>query len=188
VAGSRLVSVAEHGASLRVDLRLAYADPPYPDQAERLYGDHPDYNGEVDHAQLVERLAAYDAWALSTGARSLQLVLALCPPGVRVASWRKPNSPHPGYMGTWWWTWEPVIINAGRPSAEPVQDSLVLPFPTKLNGARFVGQKPAGFCEWVFRLMGAEPTDELDDLFPGSGAVGRAWDRFAAQLSLFGAA
>jgi len=37
-------------------LRLAYADPPYPGKA-RLYRDHPDYGGEVDHAALLARLA-----------------------------------------------------------------------------------------------------------------------------------
>jgi hypothetical protein len=33
--------------------------------------DHPDYGGEVDHAALIERLAAYDGWALSTSAEAL---------------------------------------------------------------------------------------------------------------------
>lgn len=50
-------------------LRLAYADPPYPGNA-RLYRDHPDYGGEVDHAALIERLSAYDGWALSTSAEA----------------------------------------------------------------------------------------------------------------------
>jgi hypothetical protein len=40
-------------------LRLAYADPP--DRGNvGLYRDHPHYGGEVDHAELIERLAAYD--------------------------------------------------------------------------------------------------------------------------------
>ena len=30
-------------------------------------------------------------------------------------------------------------------------------------------------CRWIFTLLGAEPGDTLDDLFPGSGAVSRAW-------------
>jgi hypothetical protein len=34
----------------------------------RLYRDHPDYGGEVDPAKLIEHLAAYDGWALSTSA------------------------------------------------------------------------------------------------------------------------
>jgi hypothetical protein len=30
-------------------VKIAYADPPYPGQAKKHYGDHPDYAGEVDH-------------------------------------------------------------------------------------------------------------------------------------------
>src|ERR1041384_41386 len=56
--------------------------PPYPGKAF-YYRDHPDYAGEVDHADLIARLAAYDGWALSTSAAALPAVLALCPPGVR---------------------------------------------------------------------------------------------------------
>ena len=41
-------------------MRIAYADPPYPGCAH-LYADHPDYAGEVDHADLLARLnAEYD--------------------------------------------------------------------------------------------------------------------------------
>jgi hypothetical protein len=40
---------------------------------------------------------------------------------------------------------------------------------------RVVGAKPAAFCWWVFDLLGALPGDELVDLFPGSGGIGRAW-------------
>ena len=43
------------------------------------------------------------------------------------------------------------------------------------------GTKPAAFCRWVFALLGAAPGDSLDDLFPGSGAVGRAWAAYARQ-------
>jgi hypothetical protein len=66
-------------------LRLAYADPPYPGKA-LLYWDHPDYGGEVDHTELIARLAAHDSWALPTSAEALPVVLAFCPPGVRVAA------------------------------------------------------------------------------------------------------
>ena len=45
---------------------------------------------------------------------------------------------------------------------------------TTLPG-RVIGAKPAAVCRWIFDLLGAEPGDTLDDLFPGSGAVSRAW-------------
>ena len=76
----RAVGRAEAVAPGR-SLRLAYADPPYPGKA-RLYRDHPDYGGEVDHLALIARLAEYDGWALSTSAEALPAVLALYPPGV----------------------------------------------------------------------------------------------------------
>lgn len=43
-------------------LRIAYADPPYIGCAH-LYKDHPDYDGEVDHVALIDRLQSeYDGW------------------------------------------------------------------------------------------------------------------------------
>jgi hypothetical protein len=38
-----------------------------------------------------------------------------------------------------------------------------------------VGAKPRAFCRWLFGLLGAQPGDTLDDLFPGTGAVLAAW-------------
>lgn len=88
--------------------RLAYADPPYPGKAH-YYKGHPDYAGEVDHGLLIASLSAeYDAWALSTSASALQDVLALCPPGVRVAAWfrgERPNDQTDLPQNAW----EPVI-------------------------------------------------------------------------------
>jgi hypothetical protein len=156
-------------------LRLAYADPPYPGKA-RLYRDHPDYGGEVDHAELIERLAAYDGWALSTSAAALPSVLALCPPGVRVAAWHKgervTRSRYPLSA------WEPVIYRGGRqlPGALRRVDSIVCGVtPVSTRPGHVIGAKPAAVCRWIFALLGAGPGDALDDLFPGSGAVSRAW-------------
>jgi hypothetical protein len=89
--------------------RLAYADPPYPGRAAMYYGDHPDFGGEVDHAELVRRLdVEYDAWALSTAADALQDVLPVCPPGVRVAAWLRGERPNRSAQ-TPLNSWEPVI-------------------------------------------------------------------------------
>jgi len=162
-------------------LRLAYADPPYPGKA-RLYRGHPDYAGEVDHAALIRRLSTYDGWALSTSAAALPAVLALCPPGARVAAWHRGERPA---RSRWPLNaWEPVIYHGGRP-ADPSRpgalqarrvDSLVHGVsPLTTLPSRVTGTKPAAFCRWVFTLLGAEPGDTLDDLFPGSGAVTRAW-------------
>ena len=159
-------------------LRLAYADPPYPGKAW-LYRGHPDYAGEVDHAALIRRLAGYDGWALSTSAEALPGVLALCPPGVRVAAWHRGERP----TASRWplHAWEPVIYAGGRQiirdRLQPRRaDSIVcgVAAVTTLPG-RVIGAKPAAVCRWIFDLLGAGPGDTLDDLFPGSGAVTRAW-------------
>ena len=106
----RTVGRAEAGAPGRL-LRLAYADPPYPGKA-RLYRDHPDYGGEVDHVALIERLAVYDGWALSTSAEALPAVLALCPAGARVAAWHRGERPT---RSRWpLHAWEPVLYYGGR--------------------------------------------------------------------------
>jgi hypothetical protein len=96
-------------------LRLAYADPPYPGLSKRYYGDHPDFGGEVDHAELIEQLGAFDGWALSTSARALPEVLALCPRGVRVAAWVRGDrgGRSLGPLNAW----EPVIYLGGRAAA-----------------------------------------------------------------------
>lgn len=101
--------------------RIAYADPPYPGLSARYYAGHPDYAGEVDHAELVTRLAStYDAWALSTSADALQDVLAVCPPGVMVAAWVRGARPHQT-AGRPLSSWEPVIYGGQvirRPSTQ----------------------------------------------------------------------
>ena len=169
-------------ASPATPLRLAYADPPYPGKAH-LYRDHPDYAGEVDHVALIARLAAYDGWALSTSATALPAVLPLCPPGVRVAAWVRGERP-----GRSRWplnAWEPVIYTGGRQQvsrdtrATRRVDAVVHGVtPLATLPGRVMGAKPAAVCRWVFELLGAAPGDTLDDLYPGSGAVGRAWAAF----------
>lgn len=166
-------------------LRLAYADPPYPGNA-RLYCNHPDYAGEVDLVALLAHLAAFDGWALSTSAASLPAVLALCPPGVRVAAWHRGERPtrHHRPLNAW----EPVIYHGGRElDTDPAvrrTDSLVHGVsPMTTLHTRVVGAKPAVFCRWVFELIGALPGDAFEDLFPGSGAVTRAWAVFSTSTA-----
>lgn len=207
-------------------LRLAYADPPYPGLSRRYYGDHPDYAGEVDHAALIASLAAeYDGWALSTSAAALPMVLASCPPGVRVAAWHRGERPtrSRGPLSAW----EPVVYaggrlhvapaggrDASRPSGHdasavdgiridvsrataatrsaPIEDaseistrrvdSLVYrPGVRRTDPGRVIGAKPAVFVRWVFDLLGALPGDEMVDVFPGSGGVGRAWSIYSGR-------
>jgi hypothetical protein len=159
--------------------------------AKRYYGDQASYAGEVDHAALIERLANYDGWALSTRTATLSRVLALCPDDVRVAVWQVPDTPHPGIRGRWWWSWEPVIVHPARLTmvdlGPVVRDVLSLSWQAEagaLTGTRprLTGQKPPGFCRWVLDLLGYRDGDQLDDLYPGSGVMSRV----AAQGRLSG--
>lgn len=158
---------------------LAYADPPYPGLAY-LYPE----NEEVDHVSLVARLCTYDGWALSTSERALNFVLNLCPPGVRIAAWCRSNAPPfaPNPSSSW----EPVIISPARTRPVVAASYYVGGVPSggwQRDG--LTGQKTPGFCEWVIRCLGAERDDELHDLFPGTGTMGEAWERFRNQPPLF---
>lgn len=164
-------------------LRIAYADPPYPGLAARYYADRQDYAGEVDHAALLSRLEEHfpDGWALSTSADALPDMLALCPPGVRVAAWFRGERPTPHVRPLN--AWEPVIYKGGREYLSDAGegrrlDALVhVARPRTADPFRLVGSKPAAFCYWLFDLLGMLPGDELVDLFPGSGRVAEAWQR-----------
>ena len=165
-------------------LRLAYADPPYPGLSRKCYADHPDYAGEVDHAELLSRLATYDGWALSTSEAALPDVLALAVASgskPRVASWIRGARPHPTARVLH--GWEPVLYVPARstPDGSQAVDYLVGPTPRRRSTlpSAVVGAKPPEFCRWVFTLLGADPRDSFDDLFPGSGIVARSWEWFA---------
>lgn len=172
-------------------MRLAYADPPYPGKAH-LYEGHPDYAGEVDHAELVETLAGFDGWALSTDSPALAYVLTLCPDDVSVAAWLRTNAPpfNPDGIGPVR-SWEPVVYRPARAERfdpDRVRDVFASGAPTGTIGAGLTGAKPRGFAEWVFRLIGARPGDSLEDLFPGTGAITNAWVEWERAPTLFAGA
>lgn len=177
-------------------MRAAIADPPYPGQSKRLYGEHEAYAGEVDHRELVTRLMdEYDAWALHTSASALHAILPLCPApepsrknvgrylngtGTRILIWAKSQTvwrPVDVQFG-----WEPILIYGARPRPRErgfLRDWIVCN--PQSDGNTFTGAKPRAVSEYVFEALGLEPDDELHDLFPGSGAVGEAWDAWRAQ-------
>lgn len=167
--------------------RIAYADPPYPGKAA-YYRGHADYAGEVDHRELLARLEGFDGWALSTSSEALPGLLAEAVArglrDVRVASWvRGARMQAAGAARSPLRSWEPVLYRRARPrdaSREPVVDSLVYAAGARLTDpGRVIGAKPAAFVWWVFELVAALPGDELEDLFPGSGGFGRAWELYS---------
>ncbi len=163
-------------------MRFAYADPPYIGQAKRHYSDDPKC-AEVDHVLLIDELEGYDAWALSCSSPSLRTILPLTPYESRVCAWVKPfASFKPGNRVAY--AWEPIIIKGWRKGTrdDPTVCDWVAANITLQRGTH--GAKPDDFCYWLFEVIGLEPTDEFFDLFPGSGAVTRAWDAWCRQQRL----
>jgi len=46
-----------------------------------------------------------------------------------------------------------------------------------------VGMKPPALAVWLFEQLGVRPGDELADLYPGSGAIGRAWQHYTSATA-----
>ena len=120
--------------------------------------------------------------ALSTSATALPDVLAICRCAgvdVAVAAWTRGARGHADPHGPVS-SWEPVIYCGGRHGTfRP--DSLVHGVkPRSTDPDHVVGAKPAVFARWLFELLGAAPGDTLDDLFPGSGGIARAWEIYSS--------
>jgi hypothetical protein len=156
------------------NIRAAYADPPYVNQARRRY-DCP----EVDHEALIARLETFDAWALSLSSPSLQQMLPLCPEGVRVGSWVKPfcafrPNVNPAYA------WEPVIFKLSRQRTRQQMTIRDWHSANMTMERGLCGVKPESFCVWLFEMLNLQPGDKFFDLFEGSGAVTRAFRSWLA--------
>lgn len=179
-------------------IRVAYADPPYIGQSSAHYKNHPDYAGEVDHPALIRNLTENypDGWALSCHSPSLRVLLPLCPDETRVMAWVKPFAFwKPGIRVGY--CWEPVLVVGGRKrskeqgtvrdwvSVNAYQQSRRYAVPLadqKRAGVGVPGWKPEAFCFWLFEVLGLRVGDEMVDLFPGSGAVTHAWERWQQQF------
>lgn len=182
-------------------MRFAYADPPYFGCGKKHYGVHHDEAASWDeldtHRQLIARLRDeyLDGWALSLSSSSLEDMLMLCrevvgPNRVRIGAWVKPfhifkKGVRPAYA------WEPVIFLGGRNKKHPpppkggratTPKDFVSANITLRRG--MVGAKPEAVSRWLFDILGMRHDDEFHDLFPGSGAVSRAWESWRNQTRL----
>lgn len=166
-------------------MKIAYADPPYLGQA-RHYRDHPEserWNDPQSHVDLIHRLVTEfpDGWALSLSVPSLRVLLPACPENVRVFAWVKPfaafkKNVNPSSA------WEPVLVCGGRKRSDVMtymRDWCAEPITLKRG---LTGAKPERFCYWLFDAMNLRPTDELVDLFPGTGIVGQAWKKYRDEF------
>jgi hypothetical protein len=177
---------------------MAYSDPPYIGQSKKHYKDHPDYAGEVDHTELVQRLEREypDGWALSMSVPSLREVLDIAEihsalkavpnpmeePRYRLLAWVKPFAAFKKNVRVAY-AWEPLLVKVAPrlDGAIPTRDFVSCPITMKRG---LTGAKPEKVCHWLFAVMGLRRTDELHDLFVGSGAVSAAWESWRMQLEV----
>lgn len=105
---------------------------------------------------------------------SLPTYLAAAPDDARVCAWLK-DRPVPGGSRIIT-SWEPVLVRVpperrGRGTGPSVRDT----YRSLPGGRDHVGSKPEGWTHWLLDLLGFDgANDEVDDLFPGSGAVSDA--------------
>lgn len=183
---SESISLTKEGDAGKV--KFAYADPPYLGMCSVYEHHHPDglcWDDLKTHEQLIERLVAEfpDGWALSLSSSTLREILPLCPDDARIGAWVKPFCAFKKYVRPAY-GWEPLIFRGGRNPCngfrhDPPQrrgrqttpKDFVIESITLQKG--FVGAKPRRFCEWVLDLLNAQEGDEVIDLFPGTGIMGR---------------
>lgn len=167
--------------------RIGYLDPPYIGQSAKRYKDHPDYAGEVDHLELLKSTLQYDGWVLHASSPSLPLLLSWAEDlgigGYRIMAWVKTFAAFKKNVPVAY-AWEPVLVYPVRKPTvsgrvKPLRDWLAEPITLKKG---LTGVKPQKVCRWLFEAVGAEPTDELVDVYPGSGAVTRAWEKWKADV------
>src|SRR5690349_19380075 len=178
-------------------MKFAYADPPYLGQCGRYDHYHPDglcWDDVHTHYSRIWRLIRDypDGWALSASTPSLRELLPKCPDGHRIGAWVKSfgafkKGVRPAYM------WEPVIFFGGRNPGNgfrhdpperngkqntpkdflitEIESSAVRESITLKKG--LTGAKPEAVCRWILELLNVQPGDEVIDLFPGTGTMGR---------------
>ena len=167
-------------------IRVCYADPPYPGCAH-LYSKpgtpeyHPDamrWDDPAEHVRLIASMDQYypDGWALSTNPDALSVVGG-APRGSRLAAWCRNGGAGPRIA----FCWELLIYKVPTQKRGDCTADWIMAGINTSGG--FTGAKPPAFSHWLFKILGvgAHPDDEFVDMFPGSGAVTRAWDEFRAK-------
>ena len=180
-------------------MKLAIADPPYPpfigsggrkNRASRWYGtgqrsstdrpaDQHDGAAEWDEPErhqelLAQLLRDFDGWAIATSPDGIA-AYGVLPVGTRVMAWVKPNATPGAHRLRSMWeaviVYPPVGRRSNRGGVGAMPDVLTAPAPR----VGFHGAKPAAWTRWVLESLSYDPdTDELTDMFPGSGMVASA--------------
>lgn len=177
------VPAAAEGVS---GVKFAYADPPYLGLAAKFYGKlHPDaadYDKPETHQRLIDRLSDEypDGWAMSLHTKVMRVILPMCPEDCRIMAWVKPFCSFKPGVGVAY-AWEPIVVRGGRRRTrkqQTVRDYCICNIALQKGLA---GAKPAGLIHWLMDVLGVQEGDTVDDIFPGSGAVGRAVAEYFAM-------
>jgi hypothetical protein len=159
-------------------MRIAYADPPYPGCAHRYVE-----NMEVNHARLIAKLDLdYDGFILHTSSTALREIIKMCPNTVRIMAWVKPFAAFKRNVSVAY-AWEPIIVKACRKpmvTHRIIMRDWVSSSITLKKG--LVGAKPEAVIRWAIEMVGAQPCDELDDLFPGTGIISEIWNEWRREV------
>jgi hypothetical protein len=134
----------------------------------------------------VGDLLSYDGFILHTSSPALFKVEKILRNHAifdyRVMPWVKPFAAYKKNVSVAY-AWEPVIIKACR---KPVvshrvvmRDFISCPITLKKG---LVGAKPPPVIRWAFEMVGLEPEDTLDDLFPGTGIVRTIWETWKKEV------
>lgn len=172
-------------------MKLGYADPPYLGCGKLYAKHHPaalDWDAPETHVKLVERLQdEFGGWVLHASATpesiALYAPLAL-KTGAPWCSWVKGFAAFKRNVPVAY-AWEPVLI---KPLRKPVvskrlimrdwiQESVTLK-------RGLTGAKPEAVVHWALELAAVRPDDYLCDLFPGTGAVEKAWRTWQGKFTL----
>lgn len=165
-------------------MNFAFADPPYLGCCS-YYGHNHGVLGRTfdglcwDHVGTHELLIAWlrdeypDGWAYCASSPTLP-VLTCLRPNNRIGAWVKPFASfkpgiNPGYC------WEPVVFAGGRKLGRDVDTVRDFISESITLEKGLTGAKPFKVCLWVLDMLGYQPgIDELDDIFPGTGVMGKA--------------
>ena len=165
-----------------MEVKIAYADPPYLGMGKKMYGKlHPQasiWDDPQTHIDLMAKLnEEYDAWALSLTSTSLCVLLPGAPTGSRVAAWVKPFAIwRPNHRVQY--TWEPIIFRTERSDGGKGIPSVKDHFSCNIAMKKGLqGAKPDAFNDYIIDLLGYEEGDIFVDLYPGTGGMQKALDR-----------
>ena len=158
-------------------MKFAYADPPYLGCGALYAKHHPDalvWDDPATHRRLIEQLGDDypDGWALSASTPSLCALAPMLPKRHRICAWVKPFAVFKPNVGVAY-AWEPVVVVGGRRRTRKqrtVRDWFACEIALKKG---LTGAKPAPVVHWILDLLNVQTGDEVADLFPGTGIVGR---------------